>query len=67
MEGYVKKACVRFKHEMPKRQQDSPHQHTIPTYGASVQYAKDEDKSELLDEKGKTLVQQVIGAFLFYA
>ena len=36
MPGYVEKALARFKHEKPKKPQDQPHQHTIPTYGATI-------------------------------
>ena len=54
MLGYVKKACKRFNHEMPKRKQDSPHAHTKPNFGAKVQFAKEVDDSRLLDEEEKT-------------
>ena len=55
MLGYVKKACKRFNHEMPKRKQDSPHAHTKPNFGAKVQFAKEVDDSRLLDEEEKLL------------
>ena len=67
MPGYVDKALVRFKHELPTKPQDQPHRHTVPTYGATVQYAKQLEASPTLDKKGKKFVQQVIGTFLFYA
>ena len=46
---------------------DQPHQHSVPTYGAKVQYAKEGDKSPKLDAKGKLFIQQVTGTFLYYA
>ena len=66
MPGYVEKALARFKHERPKKSQDQPHQHTIPTYGAKIQYAKREDDTNELDKNGKQYVQQVVDTFLFY-
>jgi len=66
MPNYVKEACIRFKHENPKRTQDQPHQHAVPVYGATIQYAKDPDKSRELNKEEKRYVQQVVGTFLFY-
>ena len=66
MPGYVEKALARFKHERPKKSQDQSHQHTIPTYGAKIQYTKKEDDTNGLDKNGKQYVQQVVGTFLFY-
>jgi len=53
MPGHVEKALACFKHERPKKPQDHPHQHTIPTYGAKLQYAKKEDDTNELDKNGK--------------
>ena len=58
MPGYVEKALARFKHEKPKKPQDQPHQHTILTDGAKIQYAKKEDDTNELDKDGKQHVQQ---------
>ena len=66
MPGYVAKALQRFNHEFPKRPQNQPHKHAIPTYGAKIQYAKPEDSTELLSKEEKLYVQQVLGTFLFY-
>jgi hypothetical protein len=66
MPGYIKKALARFNHHPPKKPQHQPHQHTIPTYGASVQYAKPEDTSEPLSKEEKKYIQQVIGTLLYY-
>ncbi len=37
MPGYVNKAIERFQIEIPKKAQDSPHPHAIPSYGAKIQ------------------------------
>jgi hypothetical protein len=66
MPGYVKRALVRFGHKIPKIPQHQPHKHTIPTYGAMVQYAKPEDSTRLLSKVEKKIVQQVLGTFLYY-
>ena len=66
MPGYVERALVRFGHEIPKTLQHQPHKHTIPTYGATVQYAKPEDSTRLLSKEEKKFVQQVLGTFLYY-
>ena len=56
MPGYCRDALVRFGH-IAKRQRDQPHKHTLPVYGSTVQYAKEEDKSPKLDEEKKKFVQ----------
>ncbi len=66
MPGYVEKALAHFGHQVPKHPQHQPHKHTILTYGATIQYAKAEDKSRPLAKDEKRYIQQVIGTFLFY-
>ena len=66
MPGYCDEALRRFKHEC-KKWTDQPHKHVIPTYGATIQYAKDEDTSEKLGPAEKKFIQQVTGTFLYYA
>jgi hypothetical protein len=66
MPGYVQKALARFGHQVPKKPRDQPHKHTVPTYGATVQYAKAVDTSRLLSKDKKKYIQQVIGTFLYY-
>jgi hypothetical protein len=67
MPGYVEKALLRFTHPNPAKPQHAPSTWTKPDYGASIQYAPPEDNSVRLDGKGVTLLQQIIGTFLFYA
>ena len=43
MPGYLSKAFVRFKHETPQKQQNSPHPLVIPNYGAKAQYTEPEE------------------------
>ena len=45
---------------------DGIHKHEIPVYGATIQYAKEADTSQLLDKNGKRYIQQVVGTALFY-
>ena len=45
MPGYIEKALLRFGHEPPDKPQMQPFPHTIPSYSAKVQYAKDLDSS----------------------
>jgi hypothetical protein len=65
MPGYVKKALTRFKQPTPAKPQHQPYPHVKPTYGAKVQFAKEEDASPPLDKAGKKFIQEVCGVFLF--
>ncbi len=65
MPGYVERALARFGHLIPKILQNQPHKHTVPTYEATIQYAKDDDAANLLKEE-KKYIQQVLGTFLYY-
>ena len=66
MPGYIDKALARFNHEAPKKPQNQPHEHTIPTFGAKVQYAKEEDTTTPLSKDDKKYIQQVLGTLLYY-
>jgi hypothetical protein len=66
MPGYVERALARFGHKIPKLLQHQPHKHRIPTYGATVQYAKPDDATKLLSKDEKNYIQQIIGTFLYY-
>jgi hypothetical protein len=65
MPKYVEHALARFDHPVSPKPQHQPHQHTIPTYGATVQYAKLEDTSCRLSPAEKKFIQEVIGVFLY--
>ena len=45
---------------------NQPHKHTIPVFGATMQYAKLVDMSNKLDDSRKTFIQQVTSTFLCY-
>jgi hypothetical protein len=66
MPDYVEQALARFGHLIPKILQHQPHKLTVPTYGATIQYAKDEDATKLLLKEEKKYIQQVLGTFLYY-
>ena len=48
MPDYVKWALARFGHPILDKPQHQPHQHTIPTYGSTVQNTKPADTSTRL-------------------
>ena len=66
MPEYVKNGLVRFAHKLRKLTH-RPHKHTLTVYGRTIQHAKEEDRSPLLDKERKKNVQQVTGTFLYYA
>jgi hypothetical protein len=66
MPGYADKALARFNHEAPTKPQHQPHEHTVPVFDATVQYAKQEDTTEQLPKKDKKIIQQVLGTLLYY-
>ena len=63
---YVKDYLIRFQHTLRKLT-DQPHKHTIPVFGATIQYAKAVDMSKKLDDDGKKFIKQVTGNSLYYA
>ena len=65
MPEYKEKGLTQFQHERPTKWQDSPHPHTLPKFGAKVQYAKAEDTSAPLDTKGPKLIQKVNSKYLY--
>ena len=67
MPKYIEKALKRFQVETPKRCQNSPHQHTVPAYGAKTQFAIESDTSDEVTAAEKKFIQQVTGTLLYYA
>jgi hypothetical protein len=67
MPGYVAAALHKFQHPPPIKAQDAPHAWNKPVYGSKVQYAADEDDSDLLAPKAITWIQQIVGTLLYYA
>jgi hypothetical protein len=66
MPGYIKKTLFCFGHVHPSKPQMQPHSHTIPTYGATVQYAKATDSSPAATKDKEKYIPQVIGVLLYY-
>jgi hypothetical protein len=66
MPGYIEKALLRFGHEPPDKPQMQPFPHTIPSYGAKVQYTKDLDSSPPATKEKEKYVRQVVGVLLVY-
>ena len=68
MPNYVQHALHRLQHSLPTRLQHSPHRHNIPVYGHRIQFAdsQDDKKEVFLSASAKTLIQRIIGIFLYY-
>jgi hypothetical protein len=66
MPGYIEKARVQFGHVYPTKPQMQPHPHTVPTYGATIQYAKAIDSSPAATKEEEKYIGQVIGVLLYY-
>jgi hypothetical protein len=66
MPGYLNKAFVRFKHEIPYKKQNSPHPHVIPNYGAKEQFAEPEEDLPILGTEETKFIQAVTGTLLYY-
>jgi hypothetical protein len=65
MPNYAQKALKQFKHKGSKLQYYAPYQ-SAPIYcGAKKQYAMQESRSPLFDNKAKGFIQQVCGKCLF--
>ena len=67
MPHYIPDMLHRFQHPPPKKHQGAPHSWTIPTYGASVQYATPPDDSPILSAAEITDIQKKVGTLLYYA
>ena len=67
MPDYVLNALKKFRHQFPLRPCHAPHQWNRPVYGQKIQFAKDEDTSDVLTEAAAiTRIQQIVGTFLYY-
>ena len=67
MPNYIPDALKNFKRKKPKIWQGSPHQHTVPNYGAKRQFIETESNEQVLGKEAKKYIQQVLGTFLYYA
>ena len=68
MPNYVQNALHRLQHSLPTRLQRAPHCHNKPAYGQKIQVAdsQDDTKEFFLPASDKTLIQKIIGFFLYY-
>jgi hypothetical protein len=66
MPGYISKALLHFDHKKTDKIQNSSHPHSIPTYGAKIQYAEQLDDSPKLDKAYTKYIQQFTGTLLYY-
>ena len=67
MPKYVKHTLLKLQHLLPKCLQHAPHKSAQPTYGKKFQYALENDTETIyLPASSKTLIQQIIGIFLYY-
>jgi hypothetical protein len=64
MPNYMQKALKQFQHKAGKLYH-APYQSAPIQYGAKKQYATQELKAPLLDDKAKRFIQQVSGKFFF--
>jgi hypothetical protein len=67
MPGYIENALIRFGHELPNKPQMQPHPHTMPTYSATVQYAKATNPSPAATNVEGKYICQVICVLLYYS
>ena len=68
MPNYVQHALQKLQHSLPTHLQHAPHRHNKPVYGKKIQFAESQDDSRevFLSASTKTLIQQIIGIFLYY-
>ena len=71
MPKYVAKALHKFKKSLQKfhpnnNPEYSPHKHVEPNYGQKVQCAEPTDDALTLDSVDITLIQKIVGTFLYY-
>ena len=68
MPNYVQHALHRLQHYLPTRLQHAPHRHNKPVYGQKIQFSESQDDSRevFLSASAKTLIQKIIGTFLYY-
>ena len=70
MPNYVSKTIQKTsgssKYKPPKKPQHSPHQWIPPNYNQKIQLTPPPDKSKLLNPKEITIIQSIVGSFLYY-
>ena len=68
MPNYVQHALHRLQYSPPTRLQHAPQRHNKPLYCQRIHYAdsQDDTKEVFLSASAKTLIQRIIGIFLYY-
>ena len=68
MTNYVQHALHQLQNSLPTHLQHTPHRHKKPSYVQKIQFADSQvdTKEVLLPASAKTLIQQIIGTFLYY-
>ena len=68
IQTYVKHTLHCLQYSLPQRLQHYPRHHNKPTYGQKIQYADPQEDSAkvFLPATAKTLIQRIIGIFLYY-
>jgi hypothetical protein len=67
MPGYIDNFLIKFKHPRPSKPRLSPHACLPIAYGATTQFAPDNDSSALLPADRKRRIQEIVGSLLYYA
>ena len=65
--GFVKAKLHEYQHPTPAKPQHAPFKAAPINYGAKVQQTKPTDDSIPLSKEGIKRIQQVVGAFAWYA
>ena len=67
MPNYVQHAIHQLQHSLPTSLQHAPYRHNKPVYGQKIQSAdsQDDTKEVFLSASSKTLIQKIIGIFLY--
>ena len=68
MPNYVQHDLHRLQNPLPTRLQHAPHRHNKPVCGQRIQFvdSQDDTKEVTLSASAKTLIQRIIGIFLYY-
>ena len=67
MPNYAPEELHKFQNKAPDKPQDALHHWARPTYGHAMQHTNLEDISPLLPPKQISLVQKIVGTFMYYS
>jgi hypothetical protein len=66
MPRYIANTLHKFQHKQPERPQHAPYPARTPQYGYKVQLTQKVLNSPTLTPQGKKIIQQVVGALIYY-